>query len=363
MLLVGATAGALVDRYRQTTVMIGSNLLRAVVAAIPLAASLVWGLTLPALLVSAVSLAALRAIFEPALQTSIPRLVESREELQAINGLTDATVRLARLLGPFLAGLLSIFVPTIYLLTANVVGFLASAAAIALVRADLSRDEAPAEAGNAKTSMQRMLHGFETLRDYPSLRFILMVNTVTFAAWILAITVGIPLLISASVPSSDLSTVSIVLGAYGVGDFLSNIVVSARQPKRPWLFMFSGYFLMGCGIVILPLSVLNPPPFQIPAMAGLAFLAGLGGPAFFIHMMTFMQLSLTGVDLASVLRVRITVTAAATVFAGFIGPTVFQMLGPAVAVSLFGLMIALGAAAGLMRPIARASDIARRGAV
>ena len=49
--------------------------------------------------------------------------------MQAINGLFDATYRLARLVGPMVAALLHLFMPVIHFLTATALGFLVSGAA------------------------------------------------------------------------------------------------------------------------------------------------------------------------------------------------------------------------------------------
>ena len=76
------------------------------------------------MVISSVGLAALRMVFSPALQSTVPTLVRDRDAQQAINGLFDATYRLARLIGPMVAALLHIFLPVIHFLTATALGFL-----------------------------------------------------------------------------------------------------------------------------------------------------------------------------------------------------------------------------------------------
>jgi MFS family permease len=346
MLFVSAGAGIVIDHYRSSSVMISSDLIRAFVSIMPVAATALFPLSLPMLVFSAVALAAMRALFEPSLQFSLPSLAREPEELRAINGLFDATVRLARLVGPFLAGLLSIFLPTIHLLTANALSFLISAVSIAVIRKTLNRSTPTVQ---AETSIsKRLLHGFTVLRRHRDIRIILIVHTIIFGIWILGVTVGIPLLLSESASSqSGLVSVGLIFGAYGLGDFISNIVITARAPDRPWNFMFSGYILMGAMLMFLPAGLLAPSYLQIPIMAVLAFFSGIGGPMFFIQMMTTIQRRFTEIDLASVLRLRISVTAAATVLFGVLGPVLFHTLGAPVAVSICGLLIAMSAIAGM----------------
>ena len=73
-------------------------------------------------------------VFSPALQSTIPTLVRDRGAQQAINGLFDATYRIARLVGPMVAALLHLFLPVIHFLTATALGFLVSAAALRAAR-------------------------------------------------------------------------------------------------------------------------------------------------------------------------------------------------------------------------------------
>ena len=79
-------------------------------------------------------LAALRMVFTPALQSTMPVLVRDRDALQAINGLFDATYRLARLIGPMLAAVLNSLLPVIHFLSVTALGFVLSGLAVWAVR-------------------------------------------------------------------------------------------------------------------------------------------------------------------------------------------------------------------------------------
>ena len=73
-------------------------------------------------------------VFSPALQSTIPTLVPDRDSQQAINGLFDATYRIARLVGPMVAALLHIFLPVIHFLTATALGFIVSGMSLQAAR-------------------------------------------------------------------------------------------------------------------------------------------------------------------------------------------------------------------------------------
>src|SRR5262249_9749091 len=95
------------------------------------------------LVVASAGLAALRMAFTPALQSTIPVLVREDDARQAINGLFDATYRIARLVGPMVAALLHLFLPVIHFLTATALGFIVSGATLKAARNRLVAGQAP----------------------------------------------------------------------------------------------------------------------------------------------------------------------------------------------------------------------------
>ena len=111
MLVVGLLGASAFDRWRADRAMIGAKLASAVLALMPVAGFYVWGISIPLLVLAVMGLAALRMVFTPALQSAVPVLVPDRDAMQAINGLFDATWRLARLIGPMLAAVLNSLLP------------------------------------------------------------------------------------------------------------------------------------------------------------------------------------------------------------------------------------------------------------
>jgi hypothetical protein len=104
--------------------------------------------------------------------------------------------------------------------------------------------------------------------------------------------------------------------------------------------MFLGYVAMGSGFSWLALSVwLLPADALLPAMMLGGLLAGLGGPFFFVPMITRMQTVFHGHDIARVFRLRLVVMAAAMLVASLLATWCFELMG-AVATQLgCGLLI------------------------
>src|SRR5258708_18158357 len=113
MLVVGLLGASLFDRWRADRAMIGAKYVSAFLALLPVGGFYIWGISIPLLVISVMGLAAMRMVFTPALQSAVPVLVRDRDALQAINGLFDATWRLARLIGPMLAAGPHTLVPVI----------------------------------------------------------------------------------------------------------------------------------------------------------------------------------------------------------------------------------------------------------
>lgn len=75
-------------------------------------------------------------------------------------------------------------------------------------------------------------------------------------------------------------------------------------------------------------------------MMAVAFASGLGGPMFFIPMMTFLQTRLDGADLVSVIRLRLALTAAAMMVGAGLASWLFDRFGAPGTVVIAGLAIA-----------------------
>jgi MFS transporter, DHA3 family, macrolide efflux protein len=346
MLVAGLFGGVLFDRWRPVPAMLGSRLWSAVFCLLPVAGFYLFGLSITLLIVSSVGLAALRMVFSPALQSTIPTLVRDRGARQAINGLFDATYRIARLVGPMVAALLHLFLPVIHFLSVTALGFLVSGAALHAARERLEDGhKAPAHMKPGLAgAWEALTAGFRLMLSERTTGAILIVNAIMNGPWMVALSLAIALIVTEYRPTflgfGDLAAYALVMGAYGVGDVAGNIAAGSIRFKRPLSTMFLGYVVMGVGFSWLALSVwLLPSAALLPAMMIGGVLAGLGGPFFFVPMITRMQTVFHGHDIARVFRLRLVVMAAAMLVASLVATWCFELMG-AVATQLgCGLMI------------------------
>jgi len=271
--------------------------------------------------------------------------VPDRGAQQAINGLFDATYRIARLVGPMVAAFLHIFLPVIHFLTVTALGFLVSGWALKAARHRLVGDVEPERmAGGWRGAWDALTAGFRLMLHEPSMGAILIINAILNGPWMVALSLAIALIVTEYRPTflgfGDLAAYALVMGAYGTGDVTGNIIAGSVRFKRPLSTMFMGYVVMGAGFSLLALAVWTLPPDRLlPAMMVGALMAGLGGPFFFVPMITRMQTVFHGHDIARVFRLRLVVMAAAMLAASLVATWCFETLG-AVATQLgCGLII------------------------
>ncbi len=346
MLIAGLFGGVLFDRWRPVQAMLVSRWWSAAFCLLPVIGYYVSGLSITLLIVASVGLASLRMAFSPALQSTVPTLVRDRDGQQAINGLFDATYRIARLVGPMVAALLHLFMPVIHFLTATALGFLVSGAAIKAARARLEGglgDPVRMKPG-FKGAWEALTAGFRLMLSEPVTGAVLLVNALMNGPWMVALSLAIALIVTEYKPTflgfGDLAAYALVMGAYGVGDVSGNIVAGSVRLRNPLSTMFLGYVVMGTGFSWLAVSVwLLPREVLLPAMMIGGLLGGLGGPFFFVPMITRMQTVFHGHDIARVFRFRLVLMAAAMLASSLLATWLFELMGAVATQLACGLLI------------------------
>jgi DHA3 family macrolide efflux protein-like MFS transporter len=342
------------DRWRADKAMIGSRTWSVVFSLLPVVGFYFFGISITLLIISSVGLACLRMVFSPALQSTIPTLVPDRNEQQAINGLFDATYRIARLLGPMVAALLHIFLPVIHFLTATAIGFAVSGLALRATRDRLVAEEDPMKLRpGLMGAWDALTAGFRLMLSEPVTGALLIVNAVMNGPWMVALSLAIALIVTEYRPTflgfGDLAAYALVMGTYGLGDLSGNIIAGSIRFKRALSTMFLGYVAMGTGFSLLALSVwVLPPDELLPAMMLGGLVAGLGGPFFFVPMITRMQTVFHGHDIARVFRLRLVVMAGAMLAGSVIATWSFELMGAVATQLACGLMILAVGVAGFM---------------
>jgi MFS family permease len=346
MLLAGLFGGVLFDRWRPVQAMLVSRWWSAACCLLPVIGFYLSGISITLLIVASVGLASLRMVFSPALQSTIPTLVRDRDGQQAINGLFDATYRIARLVGPMVAALLHLFMPVIHFLTATAIGFLVSGAAIRAARERLEgglSDPVRMKPG-LTGAWEALTAGFRLMLSEPATGAVLLVNALMNGPWMVALSLAIALIVTEYRPTflgfGDLSAYALVMGAYGVGDLSGNIVAGSVRFRNPLSTMFLGYVAMGTGFSWLALSVwLLPREVLLPAMMIGGLFGGLGGPFFFVPMITRMQTVFHGHDIARVFRFRLVVMAGAMLVSSLVATWCFELMGAVATQLACGVLI------------------------
>lgn len=280
-LVFGLLGGVYADRLNRRSVMIVSDVARAIVVlSLPLAT--LWGdLHLFHLMVVAVMVGALNAFFEPALIASLPHLTRSSRTLNALNGLMDVTSRLARIIGPGLAGFWLAIMPISQFFSLDALSFVLSAVAIfSLGRHFDWQPSRDATASQGIFSDIREAWGY--LQARPHVLWCIIANSITNLSWGCIFMVGTALLIPQRF-QGDAGMLGIIMAVYGVGNVLSNIVVSNLEIRRRPRLVFIGVLFLALGFVMLSFA----PTFRL-ALFWSAF-AALGGPMMDLSLLLMIQ--------------------------------------------------------------------------
>lgn len=250
-LVVSLFAGAVADARDGLRLARTVDLIRAGVVAVVPVLYFTGHLHLIALAIVAALLSAMEAFFLPALQASLPRLVEPAR-LTPIIALLDSTDRLGRVLGPGAVGLLAALLPEIHLFTLDSVSFLASALCLTfLVRAAKPRPDSPPAPTGSRMSV--LTAGWREFAHRPELRHALILRGLCNLAWP-AFTIGAPFVV-ADRYHLGIGAYGLALGAFGAGNLVGNLL-SGRLGDL--------HLLRWCAIAW--------------ALAGVGFLAVAGAP-------------------------------------------------------------------------------------
>lgn len=350
MLVVGLLGASAFDRWRPDRAMIGAKYASAVMALLPVLGFYIWGISIPLLVASVMGLAGLRMVFTPALQSAVPVLVTDRSAMQAINGLFDATWRLARLIGPLMAAILNTLLPVIHFLTITAVGFVLSALAIWVVRDRLVDPAARLRPGRGgwRGAWDALLDGARLMLRERTTGALLLVNAFANGPWSVALQLCIALMVFEHDPHlfgfHGLASLGLIVGSCGVGDVLGNLIAGSVRFRRPLSTMFLGYVAMGAGFALIALAAWGlDNPYKLPAMMAAGLIAGLGAPFFFIPMITRMQTVFKGAEIARVFRLRLAIMAGSMLFFNLVATPLFDLIGPTHTEFYLGLLLlALG---------------------
>jgi hypothetical protein len=319
--------------------MLSVDLMRCgVVLTLPIA-SLLGPISIWHLATAATVLGGLSALFDPALQGSLPTIAQSAPTLQALNSLMDATRRLARIFGPGLAGVLLALMPIPQLFTADALTFAVSAYALMALRPHFPRPP-----GVVPSPADRSHHLFRDLREAGQLIFAhrpflwcVIGSSLTALAWNAIFAVGLALLVHAMFNGS-VGAFGWMVAAYGAGNVLSNLVISNLSIRRPALMYFLGEIVLGVGFLSLAFAS------SLPLALFSAGVAAIGGPMGDMPLLLTIQREFPGHHVGKIYSLRMIVSGIGASVGLMLAAPVFHIWSPRTGIALLALtMIAVGA--------------------
>lgn len=310
-----------------------------------------------ALVATVVILASGQAVFQPALQLVLSRLVPEPALLPAANALMDATDRSARLLGPGLIALLAGVLPTVHFLSLDAASFLLSATAVLLIRR--RRKIAAAAPRRDEGVWASIARGVRAMLGHRLLGYVLRTTAMVNGAWYAAYFLALPLLIDQrglqGPGGTGLGAYGLIIAAYGCTNLAGTLVLGGRpMPARPQFQMFGGGLVVGAGTMLLGLaallpSSLLPSPWTLPALAAAAGLGAIGGPMKDIPLAVLRQTRLAPQDMAAGMRAYIAANSAGALVAMLLAPSLLHRFGTAEVILGCGTLLAATGVFGLLR--------------
>lgn len=270
IILLGLWGGLLADRRDPVRTMIGADLARAGVALILPIAVMVGDVEAWQLYATGIGLSLFGVMFNPALQVSLVRLVDTADALHALNGLMDGTRRLARILGPGIVGGLALLIPLHHFFTVNAVTYLVSALTIFILARHLGVVVAAGQGGGSGAWLETR-HAVAWVARHRFLRFYLAGLILTTAGWVAVFYLCLPLHLQET-RGSDIGAFGLIIAAYGCANIGVNLVLASRPVVRPGVVMYLGRIALGLGYVGMAL------PWDWSLVLVSAAIAGAGGP-------------------------------------------------------------------------------------
>ncbi len=283
--LFALLGGVFADRWRKNWTMIFTDIIRAImVGMLPL---LIWlgYIQFWHLLTVIIVVEALGALFDPTLQASLPLLTDDSKMLYTANTLMDASQRLARILGPGMAGVLLLILPLTHFFTLDAVSFTISALTLFAISKHFPKRVSQEPISHVKNPIVKDVGvAFHLLRKHSSLTWALVSLGLVNIAWSAAFTVGVPLLVSQRL-HGNAGTYGLIVGAYGVGNILSLCIVSALpfRLRQRLTLMFVGEIVLGAGFLLLA----SASTVLIASLG--AIIAAIGSPVGDLMLLTMIQ--------------------------------------------------------------------------
>ena len=284
MALFSPLASSVADRFPRRTVLIVSDLARAVLIAAAAVLVLDDAPTAAIIVISTIT-GLIGCVVRPTRVAWMPSLTNRPEELTAANGASSTVESLAYFAGPALGALLVATTNIATVFALNVVTFLVSVALVAGIRPVAREVHAAAVRRNA---VREMVGGFREIahnRDLLLLSTLACAQTLVHGAtMVLGVTWAVELL------ERGPEAVGIIDSAFGVGAIVGGLLAISRASQEPPRRSTSRS-APRCGRLPLLLIVAWPSPVAVFAAV---ILMGFGNPLVDVNFTTIVQRMVPG---------------------------------------------------------------------
>jgi MFS family permease len=333
--LLGPFAGVVVDRVDKRRLMIGMDVLRAlVVVAVPFLAER----SLASVYALSFVIASLGVFFEPAKMAILPELVPKARLLRA-NSLLSTTDNLTDIIGWAFAGLLLAAVSTSAAFQIDALTFAISALALALMRYESPVRESLETATGAFWLEFR--EGFKYLRRQRGLR----ANTVMVVVCVAGLGAAYPLtfLFAVNVLEGGTRAFGTLEAAVGAGFLAGSLALVALAPRiRKGRVMIVGLLVMGACLALVAVTG------SVGAAAAPFALFGVANAVVLIAVDTYLQETTPEGIRGRVLSTRFTLTQGIYAASVLVGGALAGAVDVRLLFSVAGAIVALSAVVGLL---------------
>jgi MFS family permease len=349
--VVSAFGGVLVDRWNSRKALVSVDCIRAVALLVVPVTAYVSGPQVWTLFFAAGTTWGLRGLHAPALQALVPRVAPSPGMLLAMNGLLDGTRRLARVVGPGLAGVIALIAPIEHFFTIVALIFTFSAASVAALKALVPDVSSGSARSGWRVVIEEFVEPMRALRGHRLMTWSMVAIAVTNVFWNAVIVLGLVLLVHERFPG-DIGAYGLIISAYGAGNLLAILVLGSLPFDRQIRCFFPGRAVLGIGFIGLALAP------SLPLMMLVAPLAAIGGSMGDLPFLGLMQREFELRQIGRIYGLRVSVESAGGAAGALIAAPSLALISPATLVALCGTGLILFSALAVW---GTRSEVAARG--
>lgn len=347
-LLFGPFAGALVDRYEIKTIMVWSNLGRAMATFALAFASFPEFVLVLVLFRSTVD-----SFFSPAKQSAIQALAD-KSELMATNSLSQVINQASKLAGPAVGGALLLIVSSQTVFVINGLVSLCAMGILLTLSKSIRPKPTKAEEDTSDTKkggiFGEIAEGYKTVGKIPALWVTIGLGAFGFFAVFLHDTLIGPV---TKQLGFDQSVLGLSITAVGAGGVLGALALgSIKRHYHPYLMIGPGMTFAAFFTLLLGFAAIYNWALPLWVFVPAFFIVGFVSSAVFVPMRTVLQMETPPDKMGRVTAVNEAMTVLAMMAAPFIGAVLASQFGLGVPFIVGGaLSLLLGLVALLIIPV------------